>query len=240
MPGLGVLDELQSLPVDHQPFHEVVGLLVVGDRELGGVGRIEVGEIRLHLRQELVHVLPAGLALLAVVEDQRVNAGRVPAEPLPELVRCVLALAVPGGRGEVPETALAGHAGLAQGEEGNFLLIAPELVDVGADGVNQPVDALGEEDAPEVVPDEGARLEVVGEQHLRVVAGESDVSVLDDGPGSVVAVAQPVVGQDPQALSCTYRPPRPSPRRRRRPTPRPPACASRSSRPAYASTRCSW
>ena len=204
MPGLGVLDELQSLPVGHQPFHEVVGLLVVGGRELRGVGRIEVGQIRLHLRQELVHVLPAGLALLAVVEDQRVDAGHVLAEPFPELLRRVLALAVPGGRGEVPETALAGHAGLAQGEEGDVLLVTLELVDVGADGVDQPVDALGEEDALEVVPDEGARLGVVGEQHLQVVVGEADVAVLDDGPGGVVAVAQPVVGQDLQALGLVH------------------------------------
>jgi len=79
-----------------------------------------------------------------------------------------------------------------------------ELVYIGADGVDQPVDTLGEEDTLEVVPDKGARLGVIDEQHLQVIAGEADVTVLNVGPGCVVAVAQPVVGQDLQALGLVH------------------------------------
>ena len=126
--GLGVLDKGQPLPIGHQPFHEVVGFFVVGGRELRGVGRIEIGQVGLGLRQEIVDVLAGRLALLAVVENEGVDAGHVLAQPLLEFLRGVLALAVAGRRREMPEAALAGHAGLAQGEEGDVFLEARELV----------------------------------------------------------------------------------------------------------------
>ena len=202
--GLGVLDEGQPLPIGHQPFHEVVGFLVVGGRKLRGVGRIEIGQVGLGLRQEVVDVLAGCLALLAVVENEGVDAGHVLAQPLLEFLRGVLALAVAGRRREMPEAALAGHAGLAQGEESDVFLETREFVDVRPDRVDQAVDALGEEDALEVVPDEGSGLRVVREQRLQVLIGETHLVVLDDRPGRVVAVAQPVVGQDPQALGLVH------------------------------------
>ena len=202
--GLGVLDEGQPLPIGHQPFHEVVGFFVVGGRKLRGVRRIEIGEVGLGLRQEIVDVLAGCLALLAVVENEGVDAGHVLAQPLLEFLRGVLALAVAGRRREMPEAALAGHAGLAQGEESDVFLETREFVDVRPDRVDQAVDALGEEDALEVVPDEGSGLRVVREQRLQVLIGETHLVVLDDRPGRVVAVAQPVVGQDPQALGLVH------------------------------------
>ena len=202
--GLGVFDKAQPIPIGHQPFHEVVGFFVVGGRELRGVGRIEIGQVGLGLRQEIVDVLAGCLALLAVVENEGVDAGHVLAQPLLEFLRGVLALAVAGRRREMPEAALAGHASLAQSEQGDVFLEARELVDVGPDRVNQTVDALGEEDALEVVPDEGARLRVVGEQRFNILVTEPDVVVLDDRPGRMMAVAQPVVGQDLQALGLVH------------------------------------
>ncbi len=60
------------------------------------------------------------------------------------------------------------------------------------------------------------------------------------GPGHVVAVAQPVVGRDRKALALVHVGHAPSRRRRPAPRRRPQACASRSNRPASASSRCSW
>ena len=67
MLGLETADQSQPVPVGHQTFHEVVGLLVVRGRKLGGVRGIKVGQVHTHFRQQTVYVLPAGLALLAVV-----------------------------------------------------------------------------------------------------------------------------------------------------------------------------
>jgi len=68
----------------------------------------------------------------------------------------------------VSETALAEHAGLAQGEEGDVLLVEPSSLSMLARMVS---DAFGEEGTLEVVPDERTSLGVVGEQHLREKQG---------------------------------------------------------------------
>jgi hypothetical protein len=82
------------------------------------------------------------LVLLVVVEDQGVDALQVLAQTILELVGGVLAAAIIGGRREVAEAALAAHAGLAEAEQGDVFLEAGELVAVGADGVDQRMDAL--------------------------------------------------------------------------------------------------
>ena len=74
---LGVGLDFEPFPIGHEPLHEVVGPLVVGGRKLGGVRRIEVGQIRLGFRQQVVDVLPVCLVLLVVVEDQGVDALQV-------------------------------------------------------------------------------------------------------------------------------------------------------------------
>jgi hypothetical protein len=48
---LGVFLDRQTVPIGHQPFHEVVGPLVIGGGKLGGIGRIEIGQVRFHLGQ---------------------------------------------------------------------------------------------------------------------------------------------------------------------------------------------
>ena len=113
---LGVGFDFEPFPIGHEPLHEVVGPLVVGGRKLGGVRRIEVGQIRLGFRQQIVDVLPVCLVLLVVVEDQGVDALQVLAQAILELVGSVLAAAIIGGRREVAEATLAAHAGFAEAE----------------------------------------------------------------------------------------------------------------------------
>ena len=182
----------------------MVGPLVVGGRKLGGVGRIEVGQIRLGFRQQVVDVLPVCLVLLVVVEDQGVDALQVLAQTILELVGSVLAAAIIGGRREVAEATLAAHAGLAEAEQGDVFLEAGELVAVGADGVDQRMDALGEEDALEVFLNEAARLGVVGQKRFDLVLDQANRVVLDDSLGCMVAVAEPVVGDDLEALGLVH------------------------------------
>ena len=201
---LGVGLDFEPFPIGHEPLHEVVGPLVVGGRKLGGVRRIEVGQIRLGFRQQIVDVLPVCLVLLVVVEDQGVDALQVLAQAILELVGSVLAAAIIGGRREVAEATLAAHAGFAEAEQGDVFLEAGELVAVGADGVDQRMDALGEEDALEVVLNEAARLGVVGQERLDLVLAQANRVVLDDRLGGMVAVAEPVVGDDLEAFGLVH------------------------------------
>ena len=62
--NLGVRLECESLPIRHEPFDKVVRPLVIGRRELGGVGRIEIRDVCLGLGEQDIHVLTAGLAFL--------------------------------------------------------------------------------------------------------------------------------------------------------------------------------
>ena len=102
------------------------------------------------------------------------------------------------------EATLTAHAGFAEAEQGDVFLEAGELVAVGADGVDQRVDALGEKDALEVVLNETARLGVVGQERLDLVLAQANRVVLDDRPGGMVAVAEPVVGDDLEALGLVH------------------------------------
>ncbi len=112
LPGLGARLDLLALPPGHQPLDEVVGPLVVGLRELGRVGRVEVGHIRLDARQDLPGVRVVGLAGLLALEYQGVDAPAVLREPLLELARAVSPPLLLLGGPEVPEPALARDAGL--------------------------------------------------------------------------------------------------------------------------------
>ena len=66
---LAVLIYFQSLPIGHQSFDEVIGSLIIGDRKLRGVGRIEISQIYLDLSEYLQNIFTISLILLLVVED---------------------------------------------------------------------------------------------------------------------------------------------------------------------------
>jgi len=69
-----------------------------------------------------------------------VDAGHLLAQPLLDFLRGLLALAVAavaGRRREMPQAALAGHAGLAKGEESHVFLETREFVDVRPDDAGE-------------------------------------------------------------------------------------------------------
>ena len=93
---LGVGLDLEAVPIGHEPLHEVVGSLVIGGGKFGGVGRVEIGQIRLGLGQQGVDVVTVSLVLLAVVKDQCVDALQVLAQTVFEFLGRVLASTVVG------------------------------------------------------------------------------------------------------------------------------------------------
>ena len=104
----------------------------------------------------------------------------------------------------MPETTFAAHAGLAQAKQGDVLFDAGEFVAVGADRIDQRMDALGKKDPLEIVLNEAASLGVVGQERLDFVLAQANRVVLDNRLGGVVAVAQPVVGDDLEALGLVH------------------------------------
>jgi hypothetical protein len=102
------------------------------------------------------------------------------------------------------EPALAAHAGLAQGEQGDVLFETRQLVAVGAQGVDQGMDALGEKDTLKVVLHEGLGLGVDGQERFDLLVGNARPIIFDDRPSSMVAIMQPVVGDHLQPLCLVH------------------------------------
>ncbi len=207
--GLVILDlrvglEREPLPVSHQPFDEVVGLLVVGRGKLGGVGGIEINEVGLDPGEQRPHFLAESLARLAAVEHQRVDPLDVPPHPLPELVGIVLPAPETRRGREMPEAPLAAHAGLAQREQRDVLLVPLEPLAVAPDRVDDAMHPLGEEDPAEVVPHERPRLRVVRQERVDLLAADARLRVLDQCPRRVVAVVEPVVGRYLKPLALEH------------------------------------
>ncbi|MCZ7586518.1 MAG: hypothetical protein M5R36_26050 [Deltaproteobacteria bacterium] len=144
----------------------------------------------------------AAAAWLSVVEGKSVDRMDVVREALPETIGAVLTVAVRDGRPEMPEATFAGDARFAEREEGDVPLeaVGGQLVDVGADGIDDPVDALGEIDARKVFADKIPSGGIIGQERRDLLIGDRLAGVFDDGAGDVVAVPELVIGDDGLAL----------------------------------------
>ena len=109
-----VFIDLQSLPVGHQTFDEVIRSLVIGSGIFGCIWRIEICQVNLGFWNNFEDILAENLILFAVVKDQAVNPDDVIPEAVGEFFRCICTpvAAAPGCRGEVTIAARSGNTGL--------------------------------------------------------------------------------------------------------------------------------
>ena len=172
---LGVRLDGQTVPIGHQPFDKVIEFFIIYGRKLGGIRRIKVSEISLHLWKYLVDIPAIGFVLFAVIEYQGVDPLDIRFQAFFEFIRRVLKLhflRVNSGTQEVAKPCAA-HAGFAKSKQRNVLFVSRQVVAIGPKRVDECVDTFGEEDAFEIVLNKGLGFGIVRQQLFDLSLGQS-------------------------------------------------------------------
>ena len=201
---LGIRLDGQTVPIGHQPFDKVIGFFVIGGRKLGGIRRVKVSEVSLHLGKDLVNIPAIGFVLLAVIEYQGVDPLDIRFQAFFEFFRRVLPFPVIGGRREVAKPAFAAHAGFTKSKQRDVLFVSGQVVAIGPQRVDECVDTFGKENPFEIVLNKGLGFGIVRQQLFDLCLGQPRRTVFDNGSGCVVTVAKTVIGKNSQPFGFVH------------------------------------